>query len=138
EAAEAPELQEARQLSQRVVALAADKKYDEALPLAKRVLELREKRLGKEHPSVGDALGNLAYLYQEKGKFSEAESLYKRRLSIAEKAFGGDSISLTTTLRQLAWLCYAQGDNIRAEELFGRALLITEKALGPNHTDTTL
>ena len=136
EAAEAPELVEARQLSQRVVVLAAEKKYDEALPLAKRALELREKKLGKEHPSVGDALENLAYLYQQKGKYSEAESLYKRRLSIAEKAFGRDSLRLTSTLGQLAWLSYALRDNGRAEELFVRALLITEKALGPNHAET--
>ena len=55
-AGEAPELLEARQLSQRVVALVADKKYDEAMPLARRALEVREKTLGREHASVGDAL----------------------------------------------------------------------------------
>ena len=38
EAAETPELLEARRLSRQVVALAAEKKYDEAIPLAKRVL----------------------------------------------------------------------------------------------------
>ena len=133
---EAPELAEARQLSQRVVALAAEKKYDEAIPLARRAVEIREKRLGRDHPLVGDALENLAYLYQVKGKYSQAESLYKRRLSIAEQAYGHDSLRLTATLGQLGWLSYALGDNTQAAELFGRALLITEKALGPAHSDT--
>jgi len=123
-------------LSQRVVALAAEKKYDEAIPLARRAVEIREKRLGHNHPLVGDALENLAYLYQGKGKYAQAESLYKRRLSIAEEAYGRDSLRLTATLGQLGWLSYALGDNIQAEELFGRALLITEKALGPAHSET--
>ena len=135
-AGEAPELLEARQLSQQVVALVSEKKYDEALPLARRALEIREKTLGREHASVGDALENLAYLYQEKGNYVVAESLYKRRLAISEKAFGPDSIRLTNTLGLLGWLSYAMGSYQRAEELFERALLITQKEFGPAHAET--
>ena len=49
-AQDSPELVEATQLSRQVVKLYNEKKYYEALPLAKRALELRQKALAREHP----------------------------------------------------------------------------------------
>src|SRR5829696_4138331 len=57
------ELEEARTLNQKVVQLFREGKIDEALPPAKRVLQMREKALGKEHPLVMEAAINLAELY---------------------------------------------------------------------------
>ncbi|HLF84355.1 MAG TPA: TonB family protein [Blastocatellia bacterium] len=136
EAVESPELLEANRLSAEVVKLHAEKKYDEAIPLAKRALEIREAKLGREHLLVADAVQNLANLYLQKRRYAEAESLYKRWLSIAEKKFGRDSIRLVGTLDQLGWLNYALGYDNKAEELFQRALSITEKALGPTDHET--
>ena len=66
-------LSEAVRLSRTVVELYGQKKYDEALPLAERVLSIREQVLGPAHPQVAAALSNLAVIYSAKLKFGRAE-----------------------------------------------------------------
>ena len=51
--------------------------------------QIREKS-GKEDPSVGATLNNLADLYNTQGKYKLAEPLYKRALAIWEKVLGPD------------------------------------------------
>src|SRR5918912_3701929 len=55
-----PGLAEAEQLNDQVLSLLKDRKYDKALPLAQRVLTIRERVLGPDHPLVGSALRNVA------------------------------------------------------------------------------
>ena len=49
--------------------------YDDAEPLHKRALEIREKALGPVHPDVASSLNNLASLYKDQGKYEDAEPL---------------------------------------------------------------
>jgi hypothetical protein len=49
-----------------------------------RALNIREKVLGPNHPSVGQILGNLAVLYCTQGRYLEAVSLTERSLAIVE------------------------------------------------------
>ena len=60
----------------------------EAIPLAQRLLALREKTLNSEHPDVATALHYLAELYRRQGRYTDAEPLYKRSLAIQEQALG--------------------------------------------------
>jgi TonB family protein len=131
--AKSQELAEASQLSQQVVKFYNEKKFDEAIPVARRALEIRERVLGKDDALVGEAVQNLASLYFGKNDHGEALGLYKRALSIFEKAHGPESIKLTKTLDVLAWLYYADGNASKAEDVFRRAVEIREKALGPDH-----
>ena len=57
-------------------------RYEEAEPLYRRSLVIREKVFGPEHPAVAQSLNNLASLYDTQGRYSEAEPLYKRSLVI--------------------------------------------------------
>src|SRR5262245_58978407 len=63
-------------------------KYDEAIPLAQRLVELTKSRLRKERRAHANALGILGDLYREKGRYAEAEPLYKSAHSILEKELG--------------------------------------------------
>ena len=45
------------------IKLYGEGKYAEAIPLAERALEIREKALGPDHPDVATSLSNLAGLY---------------------------------------------------------------------------
>ncbi|MBT6561325.1 MAG: tetratricopeptide repeat protein, partial [Candidatus Scalindua sp.] len=65
-------------------------KYEEAEPLYKRSLEIKEKSFGPDHPDVATTLNNLADLYRQQGKYEEAEPLYLRDLEITEKSLGPD------------------------------------------------
>ena len=49
------------------------KPSQDAEPLCKRALEIREKVLGSDHPDVAKQLNNLALLCQNQGKYEEVE-----------------------------------------------------------------
>lgn len=129
------ELTEASRLSQQVVALYRQGRFDEALPLARRALEIREKQLVPEHELVAVALKNLASLYFARKKYDEAAKLYQRTLSVFEKTFGPNDPKTADILDTLGWSNYGTGDTGMAERCLRRALAIREKALGPESKD---
>jgi len=108
-------------------------KYWEAEKAVARALAIREKALGRDHPSVATTLNNLAALYDAQGRYAEVEPLYQRSLAIYEKALGRDHPYVATTLNNLAGLYDAQGRYAEAEPLYQRSLAIWEKALGRDH-----
>jgi TonB family protein len=131
-------LKEASQLSQQVVRLYNAGKYVEALPAAKRAVEIREKTLGKEDPLVADALSNLGAVMMALRKYPDAESAFQRALSIYEKAYGVASVKLCDTLNEFGWASYGAGNTSKSQEMFKRSLRIRENALGPDHADVAL
>lgn len=126
-------LDEARRLNSEATRLWFVDKYDEALPLARRSVEIREKELGGDHPDLGTSLLTLANQYNDLGDYPTAETLYLRALAIKEKAFGKDDISLAVILNNLGIFYQKTGDYVKAETVFERALKIREKNLEPNH-----
>lgn len=134
--AQSPELNEAKRLSEAVVKLFGEGKYDEALPLAKRAVEIREKALGRAHPLVADALVNLAEIYLAKRDYVAAESPLERVLKINEKDEGADTLSNSVILDKLAVVNFANGYFNKTESLYQRALAIREKALGADAAET--
>lgn len=128
-------LAEATQLNRRVVELYGQGKYDEALPIAERVLALREKALGSEHLDVAAALNNLAALHNRRGDLARAEALYKRVLAIREKVLGPEHSDVATVLVNLGGLYEKQNNLTLAIPLYQRALSITEKREGAEHPD---
>ncbi|HSO75126.1 MAG TPA: CHAT domain-containing tetratricopeptide repeat protein [Blastocatellia bacterium] len=140
EAGQDPSLEEARQLNQRALELSGAGRYEQALPLAERVLALIEKARGPGHPAVAVAVNNLAELYRLKGDYTRAEPLYLRALAIQEKNPDTGQAALATTLSNLAELYKDQGNYARAEPLQHRALAIRERMFGPEHSSvaTTL
>ena len=119
-------------LNEFAVALAQAARYDEAEPLYKRSLVIKEKALGPDHPSVAITVNNLAGLYRTQGRYEEAEPLFQRSLAISEKALGPDHPGGAATLNNLAELYRTQGRYEEAEPLYQRSLAISEKALGPD------
>jgi TonB family protein len=124
------ELAEANRLSQQVVILYNQDKFDEALPLARRALEIREKALGRDHLLVGLALRNLASLYFGKKQYGEAARLYQRSMTLHEKALGANDPKVADVLDELGWSSYGSGDRGKAERCFDRALAIRETTFG--------
>ena len=110
-------------------------KYEEAIGIAKKALDIAEKTLGPDHPDVATSLNNLAGLYRAQGQYAKAEPLYQRSLAIREKTLGPDHPDVATSLNNLAGLYQDQGQYAKAEPLYQRSLAISEKALGPDHPD---
>ena len=70
--------------------LAREDHLDRAQGGLERVLAIREKALGPDHPAVAAALQSLAGVHAERGHYAKSEILTKRALAIVEKAFGPD------------------------------------------------
>src|SRR5262245_33442326 len=68
---------EARALTSRATELYRAGKAGEAIPLAKRALELREKALPAGHPDVATSINNLAVFCEVQGLLAEAEQLHR-------------------------------------------------------------
>jgi hypothetical protein len=85
EAQASQEQAEAERLRVQVRSLYGEGKFDEALPLAIRVLELSENALGPGNAEVANAATNLAGIYIAKGKNEKAEPLLLRAIEINDK-----------------------------------------------------
>jgi CHAT domain-containing protein/Tfp pilus assembly protein PilF len=126
---------EASELNKKIIELHNAGRYSDAIPLARRLLAILEKALGRDHPNVALSLNNLAVLYESQGRYADAEPLHRRALAINEKALGRDHPDVATSLNNLAELYRNQGRNADAEPLYQRSLTIREKALGRDHPD---
>lgn len=131
-------LQEARELYEKHLELHRAGKYDEALPLVERSLEIRERVLGPEHPDVAALIHSKAVLCWLKGDYSKAEPLFQKALRIREKTLGSEHRDVAVSLNGLGILYKDQGKVVEAERLYHRALDIWEKALGPEHPEVAL
>jgi len=129
-------LHDARKQFEMALKLVGAGKYDDALPIVERALEIRERLLGTEHRDVAAAIDSLAIIYSGRGEFVKAEPLFKRALDIREKALGKDHPATGSSLNNLGELYYQQGKYVEAEPLHKRALDIRKKALGKDHPAT--
>jgi tetratricopeptide (TPR) repeat protein len=137
-AADEPSLEEAHRLGQQALELYQAGRYQEALPLQQRALELNEKILGPEHPETVTGLNNLAGIYEALGAFAKALALHQRALAIREKALGPEHPDTAASLNNLAALYWAMAAYDQALPLYQRALAIREKVLGPEHPNTSV
>ena len=98
--------------------------YAEAAKVAQEALEVAEKDLGDDHPTVAQSLNNLAVLYQAQGKYAEAVPLHKRALAIKEKALGPAHPNVATALGNMAGLYRETGRVGEAKRFEERAKAI--------------
>jgi CHAT domain-containing protein/Tfp pilus assembly protein PilF len=131
-------LHESNKLNDESLALRRAGKYEEALPLIERALEIREGVLGPNHRDVCAALFSLAAIYSFKGEYAKSEPLFQRALAIRERILEPEHPDVATSLHGLANLYSDRSDYARAEPLYRRALAIREKALGQEHPEVAL
>src|SRR6266542_4412051 len=125
-------LHDARKQFEEALKLQRAGKYDEALSLVERALEIRERLLGTEHRDVAAGISNLGTRYQRQGKYAEAEPLYKRALDIREKSLGNDHPGTVIDLNCLSALYMAKGDLAQAVKFQSRANAGSERDLVAN------
>jgi tetratricopeptide (TPR) repeat protein len=71
----AQSIEEWKTLTQEAATLYRQGKYDQAVVVAKKALEVAEKSAGPDHPDVAQSLNNLALLYRTQGQYAQAEPL---------------------------------------------------------------
>jgi tetratricopeptide (TPR) repeat protein len=123
-------------LNQQVSQLIGQWKYQEAIPIAEKALEVAKRVRGPEHPETASALNNFGFLFQKIGDYPKAEPLLQEALRIRQKILGADHPDTAASLNDLALLYHAMGAYAKAEPLYQEALRTRQKVLGLEHHDT--
>lgn len=129
------ELAEADRLSPEVVRLFGQGRYDEAAPLAERVLEIRSKALGDSHMGVAEAEYNLGMIRAMQGRLEEAEGLLRKAQAVYEAQSTPPELQRARVTSGLALVRAKLGHNDEALKLSESALAAAEKALGPQNVE---
>ena len=104
-------------------------RFDEALPYAKRVVELSENDPEREH-ELPIAYNNLGATQYQLGDYEGATASYKQSLELLESTQGISSRRLIIPLAGLGAVHAAQGQHQVAAEHFDRALAVSRRADG--------
>jgi CHAT domain-containing protein/Tfp pilus assembly protein PilF len=107
--------------------------HPDALPGAMRAVDLKERVMGPQDPSVALSLSNLGLVLRRQGKLDEARIAYERSLRIREASLGAEHADVARSLAALSALAAAAGDFTRAREFGERALNIAEHQTPPDH-----
>jgi tetratricopeptide (TPR) repeat protein len=111
-------------------------RYQEATPIAERVVEVAKRIRGSEDPETADALHSLGLVFEKIGEYAKAEPLFQEALRIRRKAFGPENPLTAQSLNNLAWLYQAMGEYAKAEPLYQEALRVRQKVLGTENPET--
>src|SRR5262249_37325120 len=103
-------------------------KADEALPLHRKALAIRQKALGDGHPHTAISCNNVAACLEDLGKADEAVPLYKNSLATFENALGEGHPDTATGYNNLARCLWDLGEHARAVRLWQRSLEAQETA----------
>lgn len=106
--------------------------YEEAESLAQRVLAMRERRLGPQHPEMVEVLQLLARIAHAQGRYERALTLWERAESIV-KQFPAMHRERVGVLNGLASAYEAQGHYAVAEPLYRNALEQLTRYVSPDH-----
>lgn len=117
----------AAQLSQEGADLINSGQYEDALPLAERIVNILEEELGAEHLDTATGLHNLGYLHLLRGTYEESEQFYLRALDIREQNLGSDHADTLVVINDLASAYSAMGRYQESEALFLQILSISEQ-----------
>ncbi len=101
-------------------ALAAQKKYQEAVILYQRALMIAEQSLEPTHSFTLTLLRELGEVYQEQEQYTSAELIYKRALADAERRSEKDVLFMHMLCQQIGLVCALQGKSEEAHQYLKR------------------
>lgn len=104
-------------------------RYDEAEPLARWALSVRDADRRARPDAVFQCLYVLGRIQSARKIYAEAEQLHLRSLALQEKRFGRDHINSIAVLDQLAIVFIAQAKYTEAESLYVRSIAILVGAI---------
>jgi tetratricopeptide (TPR) repeat protein len=114
-------------LNKQVTQLIEQGKYQEAIPIAERAVEVAKRAGGPEHPETAAALNNLGLLFTKIGDYGKAEPPLQEALRIRQKVLGPEHPDTAQSLNDLAVLYLDTHEYAKAEPLLKEALRIRQK-----------
>jgi tetratricopeptide (TPR) repeat protein len=110
-----------------------EQRFDEAEPLARWALSVRDSDKQARPDAILQCLYVLGRIQCARKSYAEAEQLHLRSLAIQEKIWGRDHINSIPTLDQLAIVCIGQARYSHAESLYRRSIAILERDAPADH-----
>ena len=111
-------------------------RFEAAYLQYKDILQIRERHLGKTHPSTLTAMSNLALVLDHQGKYTEAETMTRQTLELKEELLGKTHQSTLITMNNFASVLNTQGKYNEAETVNRQTLKLLEEVLGKTHSST--
>jgi tetratricopeptide (TPR) repeat protein len=109
--------------------------YAEATRLYEKSIEIREKTLPPNNPSLATSYNNIGLVYDKMGEYSKALSFHEKALEIKEKTLPPNHSHLATSYSNIGLVYDKMGEYSKALSFHEKALEIKEKILPPNHPD---
>ena len=116
--------------------LFAQGRFGEAENLYRRVIELRARILGPEHPDTLASRNRLIYALNEEEKHTEAVAEARQVVTLREKILGFEHPDTLLSRYNLASALYHEGKFGPAETLYRAVLDLDMRVLGPEHPRT--
>jgi len=113
--------------------LSEEGKFQEAEPIARQILQIRERILGPDDPATISSLGDLGNLLQLRGANAQAEPFIREALTRLKRNGLADKQDGFLCVKELAMTRLLQGDPTEAEKLLEEALSRARKRLGPDN-----
>src|SRR5262249_12571264 len=107
--------------------------FDKAEAVQRKVLALRKKLYGDDHPDVALTHDNLGNILMSEGKLAEAEEIYRLTLIQRRRTPGQDQVKLADSIDNLGSVLLQEWKLSDAEALQREALALRQKVLGPVH-----
>lgn len=108
-------------------------RHDDALAHLRRALEIRERRLGPEHPRTADTMAAISRALFSLGRFDEALEFSEQALEINERALGPDHLGVARSLFSLGLTLKDLGRQRDALDAFERAHRVYVANHGEEH-----
>jgi len=115
------------------IGLRNQEQYAEAIPYAKKALEIAQRLYGEENDEVASILEGLADLYHEISMYEKALPLFQQALEIFKQVHGEEHPKVAKSLNNLALLYHDMGMYEKALPLYQQALEIDKKLHGEEH-----
>ena len=113
-------------------------KINDAEPLYRESLAIREALSGDSTVEFANTMNNLALVLYRKSAYAEAEPLYRRALAIITARLGPNHPFAASTMQNLAGAVEGGGKLAEAERYYRQSLEIKRKALGNAHPSVTI
>ncbi|CAF0779032.1 unnamed protein product [Adineta steineri] len=109
--------------------------YEKAIWYYEQGLEIQEKSLSSNHPSLATSYNNIGIVYKNMGEYSKALSYYEKALEIEQKTLPSNHPSLATSYNNIGLVYDSMGEYSKALSYYEKALGIDQKTLPSNHPD---
>jgi tetratricopeptide (TPR) repeat protein len=107
--------------------------YEKAIEYHEKALEIEQKTLPENHPSLATSYNNIGSVYDNMGEYSKALSYYEKALEIRQKTLPENHHDLATSYNNIGLVYNNMGEYSKALSYYEKALEIRQKTLPENH-----